>query len=875
MAEWMKTLLQGLVAVTPWATALTLALLLARRLAKGRVPARAWRAVWLVLALRLALPVDVSLPKAPVQMELPPALVQHQEAAPRRQGTAMHGQEEGIAAVPAGVGPAQEGTATPAPVPREQEPAARPAAQVDWAALLAFVWAAGAAVYLLAQLGVYAAFLAGLRRSRRPLRDEAALAAAREAFGGPLPVYESDRAASPMLVGLLRPALYLPEGLPRAALRYILPHEARHKRAWDVPYQFLLTLAQAVQWYNPAAHLLAHRARADMELACDEAVLRGRDTAYRQAYGAAVLDTLKAQRRRSALCTGFAGGKRTLKERFLHMVDTRQKRGGKALCALALALVLALSTLVACTAGGAASSASGSGTSPDAQADPAGGAPASADAETARTLLTRIFTAPNQNYRDTSWACQEAMGVRPFDDAAKAEAEKAGEAFLASVAAIMDGVAAEDQLDASSRVWMAIQEVQTPFLEGENRLEPTETTLEPTANDKIFTYKLKALLTRADGETQELAFTGNIQLNEDGLVDFMKVGGDGVQVLMELHGGYKPPVWPVPAYTLLIRGYGESHQALDIAAAAGAEVLSVRNGTVTKAAEDEQLGNYVVIDDGAGRVYTYAHCDELLVKEGAFVVCGQRIATVGATGQTSGVHLHLAATQDGEPVDPMQELADVMPAEASPDDLTDGLRKQIEAHKKQAEEYQRLAEAIESEAARKHYEAYVAQEAEKMKQAQEEWAAWAAAGPTSASYDGGEFQWPLPGYTRLSTDYGTVRTIYGAKNVHRGMDIPAPAGTPVYAACDGVVSTLAHDAYGTCVKLTVNSEMALLYGHLAARYVEEGDVVTRGQKIGAVGSTGNATGEHLHFELTVNGSPASLRDYLDPAIERQLTITEE
>ena len=52
-------------------------------------------------------------------------------------------------------------------------------------------------------------------------------------------------------------------------------------------------------------------------------------------------------------------------------------------------------------------------------------------------------------------------------------------------------------------------------------------------------------------------------------------------------------------------------------------------------------------------------------------------------------------------------------------------------------------------------------------------------------------------------------------------------------------------------------------------------MVTRGQKIGAVGSTGNATGEHLHFELTVNGSPASLRDYLDPAIERQLTITEE
>ena len=53
MAEWMKTLLQGLVAVTPWATALTLALLLARRLAKGRVPARAWRAVWLLSLIHI------------------------------------------------------------------------------------------------------------------------------------------------------------------------------------------------------------------------------------------------------------------------------------------------------------------------------------------------------------------------------------------------------------------------------------------------------------------------------------------------------------------------------------------------------------------------------------------------------------------------------------------------------------------------------------------------------------------------------------------------------------------------------------------------------------------------------------------------------
>ena len=85
-----------------------------------------------------------------------------------------------------------------------------------------------------------------------------------------------------------------------------------------------------------------------------------------------------------------------------------------------------------------------------------------------------------------------------------------------------------------------------------------------------------------------------------------------------------------------------------------------------------------------------------------------------------------------------------------------------------------------------------------------------------------------------------------------------------------MVSTKAHWSYGTCVKLSINSSMVLIYGHMSARYVNDGDVVTRGQKIGAVGSTGNSTGNHLHFELDVNGSPTSLRQYLDPAIESQL-----
>ena len=109
---------------------------------------------------------------------------------------------------------------------------------------------------------------------------------------------------------------------------------------------------------------------------------------------------------------------------------------------------------------------------------------------------------------------------------------------------------------------------------------------------------------------------------------------------------------------------------------------------------------------------------------------------------------------------------------------------------------------------------------EEYKVAQQEWAAWAGSN-TDQSYvlgDGtGEFAWPIPGYTTLSSDFGTVRYIYGVKDVHRGMDVPAPAGTPIYAAADGVVSTNAHWSYGICVKISHSPSLVTIYGHMSAR----------------------------------------------------------
>ena len=128
----------------------------------------------------------------------------------------------------------------------------------------------------------------------------------------------------------------------------------------------------------------------------------------------------------------------------------------------------------------------------------------------------------------------------------------------------------------------------------------------------------------------------------------------------------------------------------------------------------------------------------------------------------------------------------------------------------------------------------------------------------------GSLSFPVPGYSYITTRFG--------QGGHRGTDICAPAGTPIYAAFGGGVSTKAHWSYGTCVKISHGGGMVTIYGHMSARAagIADGVTVTKGQLIGYVGSTGNSTGNHLHFELDINGSPTSARPYLDPEIEAAL-----
>lgn len=119
----------------------------------------------------------------------------------------------------------------------------------------------------------------------------------------------------------------------------------------------------------------------------------------------------------------------------------------------------------------------------------------------------------------------------------------------------------------------------------------------------------------------------------------------------------------------------------------------------------------------------------------------------------------------------------------------------------------------------------------------------------------GVLLWPVNG--------GYISSYMGDGRGHNGLDIAAPAGTAIYAAMEGTV-TLArtNSGYGKCVIIQHPNGMTTLYGHASQLYVSAGEYVTRGQAIAAVGQTGWATGNHVHFEARVNGSIVNPQNYM-------------
>jgi len=128
----------------------------------------------------------------------------------------------------------------------------------------------------------------------------------------------------------------------------------------------------------------------------------------------------------------------------------------------------------------------------------------------------------------------------------------------------------------------------------------------------------------------------------------------------------------------------------------------------------------------------------------------------------------------------------------------------------------------------------------------------------------GEFTWPVPGHTRVSSPFGwRTHPIWGDRRFHAGIDIPAPFHTPVVAANHGTITFRGWmGGYGNTLVIYHGNGVSTLYAHLQNFQALQGQTVIAGQRIATVGSTGDSTGPHLHFEVRINNQPQDPMNFL-------------
>ena len=266
------------------------------------------------------------------------------------------------------------------------------------------------------------------------------------------------------------------------------------------------------------------------------------------------------------------------------------------------------------------------------------------------------------------------------------------------------------------------------------------------------------------------------------------------------------------------------HMGVDFEARAGSYVVASSGGTVTSVYFDETEGNVVEMYHSELHYKTrYLHLDMVLVSAGDELIMGQPIGKIGLSGECtpyrdSKENLHFEVEDDNGKIDPSSVLH------------------------KWDKQYRDIPALLIKDIAGN------------------EWADWMESeiDPDNITWNGENYLWPLPGHSYISSGFGYRDLDEDGEldDFHSGLDIPAASGTPIYAAAPGIVSTKAHWSYGTCVKVSVDSQTINIYGHMSARAegITDGVMVQAGDLLGYVGNTGNVTGFHLHFEVDVAGS---------------------
>lgn len=295
---------------------IALAVMAVRLVLRKKASRRALCMLWALVALRLLLPVSLTV-ESPVSLQAEEAPVSR----------AYHAMQEARTSAPeeAAPAPAESSGAAAAVVPAE--PAAEPVTLRTFARWLPWIWVIGMGCMAAYMLLSFIWMRLTLRRAER-IQDN---------------VYRCTQWSTPFVLGIIAPCIYVPESVSEEDLPQVLAHERCHIRRWDhvvKPFAFLLL---AVNWFNPvlwAAYVLLGR---DMENACDEMALKNADAAQRAAYSRALV-SCAAQPKMAAVCP-LAFGEVAVKERVKNVLGYKKPAIWAAVILTAAAVVIGVCLL--------------------------------------------------------------------------------------------------------------------------------------------------------------------------------------------------------------------------------------------------------------------------------------------------------------------------------------------------------------------------------------------------------------------------------------------------------------------------------------------------------------------------------------------------
>ena len=566
------------------ASAVLLPLLLLSALIQKRYTAKTCYVLWLALAVWLLLPVDWSLPEPAVTITVPEVPQVWTAPAEPVAATVVTGTSETVS-----------------------EPARMTMPTLSQ--ILTGTWLAGA-------LGLLLWHGTGYLLVRRRLRvgsweepeDQVLMASLWKGEHGAPEVLRTEDTAAPLSLGLFRPLVFLPARLGEEETAMVLSHELTHVRRRDLWYKFLLLLVNAAHWFNPLVWWTCRQAGRNLEYCCDDAVVAGRDAAFRYDYGQVLLRYAAHGAGLPLYATRLSSGGRQMKGRLMNLF--LKKKTGVMLVAVVLCAAVAVGALVTVQ---------------------------SAQAETPMTAREALDTlAQSVTINDKELAFTIPAAYEKADDwrIQVSGRYQMGENGTMSIHLIDN--------DGSAGRWKGG--------EGAYSVPLTDYNL-----DQFESLTLWAFLTDESGQELEKE------------VDLLSARGtNGHDVILsglDMSAAEPAWVWPVPEYQEVTETFGtrvhpitgkeSSHDGVDISAPEGAAVLAVRSGTVAETGWDDTNGNYVLLDHGDGLTTLYGCLSTVSVQTGDAVAQGDVLGAVGQTGAATGPHLHLEAAQDGALYDPL------------------------------------------------------------------------------------------------------------------------------------------------------------------------------------------------------------------------------